>query len=98
MKFLHVTYHFEFSDRIEALLDRHDIPNYVRYPMIQGKDCDGRHFNTKVFPGSAEVVQAQVPDDSLEGLLKDLKQFKEAEESHRHLTVLVLQVENVLDG
>jgi hypothetical protein len=58
VKFLHITYHFEFSDRIEALLDRHDIQDYVRYAMVQGKDRDGKHYGTKVYPGSAEVVQA----------------------------------------
>jgi hypothetical protein len=98
MKFLHITYHFEFSDRIEAMLERHEIPDYVRYPMVQGKDRNGKYFNTKVHPGSAEVVQAQVPDDALEELLQDMKEFKEAEKSHRHLTVLVLAVEKVLDG
>jgi hypothetical protein len=98
MKFLHITYHFEFSDRIEALLERHAIPNFVRYPMVQGKDSDGKHYGTKVYPGKAEVVQAQVPEEALDGLLHDLKQFKQAETSHRHLTVLVWPVENMLDG
>lgn len=98
MKFLHITYHFEFSDRIEELLERHEIPDYVRYAMVQGKDRDGKHFNTKVHPGSAEVVQAQVPEDALEGLLTDLERFKNAEKSHRHLTVLVLAVEKALEG
>jgi hypothetical protein len=96
MKFLHITYHFEFSDHIEALLEQSEISNYVRYAMVQGKDIDGKHYGTKVYPGSTEVVQAQVPEDALDRLLKDLKQFKEAEKSHRHLTVLVLPVENEL--
>ena len=98
MKFLHITYHFEFSDRIEDLLEGQDIQNYVRYPMMQGKDSDGKHYGTKVFPGSTEVVQACVPDDAVDGLLNDLKQFKEAEKSHRHLIALVLPVENALEG
>ena len=97
MKFLHITYHFEFSDRVEALLERHEIKNYVRYPMVQGKDRDGKHYGTKVYPGSTEVVQAQVPQDALKGLLEDLKQFREAEKSHRHLTALALPVEELLD-
>ena len=97
MKFLHITYHFEFSDRIEDLLEGHDIQDYVRYPMMQGQDSDGKHCGTKVFPGSTEVVQACVPDDAVDGLLNDLKQFKEAEKSHRHLRALVLPVEQMLE-
>jgi hypothetical protein len=44
------------------------------------------------------VVQAHVPEEAVEGLLKDLKQFKEAETSHRHVTALVLPVESALDS
>jgi hypothetical protein len=81
LKFLHITYHFEFSDPIEALLDQQDIQDYVCYAMVQGKDRDGKHYDTKVYPGSAEVAQAHVPEDALEGLPTDLRRFKDAETS-----------------
>jgi len=59
MKLLYLTYHFEFSDQIEKILDAHEIENFVRYAFVEGKDRDGRHYGTKVFPGQSSVVQAR---------------------------------------
>jgi len=61
-----------------------------------GRDRDGKHFGSKIYPGSSSVVQAQVPDDKVDGLLDDLARFREAEVSHRHLTALVLPLEKRL--
>lgn len=97
MKFMHITFHFEYSDEIEQILDYHGIENLVRYPMREGKDSDGKHYGTQVYPGSTTVVQAQVPDDIVEALLKDLKTFREKKASHRHLEALVLPVEKKLE-
>jgi hypothetical protein len=96
MKLLHLTYHFEFSDRIEKILDSHEIENYARYPFVEAKDRDGRHYGTKVFPGHSSVIQAQVPDDSVQSLLAELNKFKKAAESHRHITAVVLPIEDCL--
>ena len=96
MKLLHLTYHFEFSDRIEKILDAREIQNYVRYTSVEAKDRDGRQYGTKVFPGHSTVVQAQVPDESAESLMGALKDFKEAAESHHHINAVMLQVEDYL--
>ncbi|MFP3982978.1 MAG: PG0541 family transporter-associated protein [Desulfurivibrionaceae bacterium] len=96
MKFLHITFHFEYAEEIEQILDRHEIENYVRYPMQEGRDRDGKKFGTKVFPGSTTVVQAQVPDDGLEGILRDLEAFREKKTAHHHLEALVLPIEQKL--
>lgn len=97
MKFLHITFHFEYSENVEAILDRHGISDFIRIPMIEGKDRDGKHYGDQVFPGNTSVVQAQVPEEALEDLLADLKAFKEEKESHYHLQALVLPVERLLD-
>ena len=97
MKLIQIHYHFEFSDAIEAILDRCDTPNFVRYAMVEAKDRDGKHYGSKVFPGSSSVVQALVSDDDMERLMEELKNFKESEDSHRHLTAVVLPVETYLD-
>jgi hypothetical protein len=97
LKLVHIHYHFEFSEAIEAILDRQKIRNFVRYSMVDGKDRDGKHYGSKVYPGSSSVVQALVPDRSLTPLMEDLKEFKEAEDSHRHLTAAVLAVETLLE-
>lgn len=96
MKLIQITYHFEFTDAVEAILDRRGVRHFVRYPMLEGMDRDGRHYGSKVFPGSSSVVQALTADDEVEPLLAELKAFKEGEESHRHLTAVVLPVETEL--
>jgi hypothetical protein len=96
MKLLHLTYHFEFSDRIETILDAHDIQNYVRHTPVAAKDCDGRHYGSKVFPGHNALVQAQVPDAAAESLFEKLKAFKEEAEAHRHLNAVLLPVDDYL--
>jgi hypothetical protein len=96
MKFLHLSFHFEFSDAIEQILERHEIRDFVRYPLIHGKDRDGKHDGSKVFPGNITVVQAQIPDDGLDPVLLDLGNFKKEKAAHRHLQALVLPVEKRL--
>lgn len=96
MKLIQIHYHFEYTEAIEAILDQQDIGNFVRYAMVEGRDRDGKHFGSKIFPGSSSVVQVQAPDDKVDGLLDDLTRFREAEASHRHLTALVLPVEKSL--
>lgn len=96
MKFVHISFHFEYTNEIQHLLDRHGVAEYVRYPMIEGMDIDGRHFGSQVFPGNMTVVQAQVPDDVVDPLLHDLAQFRDVKLAHRHLQALVIPVERRL--
>ena len=97
MKFLHITFHFEYSEDIEAILDEHGISDFVRIPMVEAKDRDGKHFGNQVYPGNSSVVQALVPEDKLQSILDDLKGFRESKDSHRHLQALVLPVEQQLE-
>jgi hypothetical protein len=97
MKFMHITFHFEYADYIEEILDAHEIENFVRYPMREGKDRDGKHYGTQVFPGNTTVIQAQVPDEQVEQLLADLKAFREERSSRQHLEALVLPIEKKLE-
>jgi hypothetical protein len=97
MKLLHATFHFEYGDDIEQILDRHGIRDYVRYPMMEGKDFEGKHYGSQVFPGSTSVVQALVEDERTDQVLEDLRRFKEAKASHKHLQAVVLPVERSLE-
>lgn len=96
MKFVHITYHFEYAERIEDILDKHEIQDYARYGMMEGKDEKGKHFGSQVHPGNVSVVQAQVPEDQLDDLMADLKTFKESKQAHEHLEALVLPIERRL--
>lgn len=97
MKFMHITFHFEYSDQVEQILDRHEILNYVRYPMREGKDRDGKHYGNQVFPGSTTVMQAQVPEERVDAILQDLKAFREKKRSRLHLEALVIPIDRRLE-
>ena len=96
MKLVMVTYHFEFNEDVEKILDDCQVLDFVRYSMVEGKDRDGKHFGSKVYPGNSSVVFAQIEDDTVEKLLEDLEKFRSEEKSHRHLTTLVMPVESRL--
>lgn len=96
MKLLHLSFHFEYAEQIESILDRCEVRDYARYSMIEGSDRDGKHFGTQVFPGNVTVIQAQVPEDKIDGLFKELQAFREKKDAHRHLQALVLPVERRL--
>jgi hypothetical protein len=93
MKFLHLTFHFEFADAIERILEKNAIRNFVRHAMVAGKDIDGRHDGTKVFPGHVTVVQARVPEEKLDAVLEDLETFKKDKKAHGHLEAMIIPVE-----
>ena len=97
MKFVHITFRFEYTDEIESILERQGVTDYVRYPMVEGMGLDGKHFGTQVFPGNFTVVQAMVEDHGVKGLLDELGKFRLRKKSHRHLQAVVLSVEDSLE-
>jgi hypothetical protein len=97
LKLVQIHYHFEFSESVEKILEQREVGNFVRYPMVAGKDRDGKHDGSKVYPGRSSVVQALVANEQAEELLADLESFKSAERSHQHLVAVVVPVEAVLE-
>ena len=96
MKFVHISFAFEYMDEMEALLDRHDVRNYVRYPRVHGKDPRGKHFGSQVFPGNFTVVQAIVDDDAVPALLAELRAFRDSRLAHKGTEAVVLAIEQRL--
>ncbi len=98
MKLLHLTFHFEFADRIEAILEHNGVESFVRYPMMQGKDVGGeKHYNTQVHPGALTIIHAQIEDGKVAPLFKELKEFRDAREAHNHLEAVALAIEQALE-
>lgn len=96
MKFVQITVHFEYSDTIERLLDRCLAVDYIRHPRVEGKDMEGKHFGSQVFPGSFTVYQVQLDHEQINRLFDDLESFRESKPAHRHIQALVLPVERSL--
>ena len=96
MKLVQVSFHFEYADSIDRIVEGRDVKHYVRYPQIVGYDREGKHDGSQVFPGNTAVVQAIVEDDAVDGLLEDLARFREAKRAHWHLEAIVLPVERRL--
>lgn len=93
---LQINVHFEYGEAIERLLDRHGVEQYVRFPMMEGRDHEGKHFGTQAFPGNVTVVQAQVMADRLDALLSDLRAFRDQKPAHRHLQAVAWPIERRL--
>ncbi|MFP4501678.1 MAG: PG0541 family transporter-associated protein [Candidatus Hydrogenedentota bacterium] len=96
MKLVHITVHFEFADIIAQILDRCGVETYIRHGMVEGKDSEGKHMGTQVFPGNLTVFNAHVPEDKLDPLFEDLRTFREEKTAHEHIQALVLPVERQL--
>ena len=96
MKLLHLTFHHEFSDAVERILDRHEVSDFVLHPLLQGGDRDGKHYGSKVYPGNITLVQALVEDERLSDLLEEVKAFRDEKSSHAHLRAAVLPLEEHL--
>lgn len=96
MKLLHITFHFEYAESIEEILDRYGVCDFVRYSAVDGADRDGKHFGSQVYPGSVTVVQAQVAEKDLGEVLADLRAFRDLRKAHAHLEALVLPIEQRL--
>jgi hypothetical protein len=96
LKLLHLTFHHEFSDAVERILDRHGVSDYVLHPMTHGRDLDGKHYGSKIYPGNITVVQALVEDGRVSDLLEEVKAFRDEKASHAHLRAAVMPVERQL--
>jgi hypothetical protein len=96
VKFVQITVHFEYGDYIERLLDRCSAMDYIRYPMVEGKDMEGKHFGSQVFPGSFTVYQVQLDSEQIDLLFDYLESFRESKPAHRHIQAVVLPIERSL--
>lgn len=92
MHLVQITFHFEFWENIEAILDEQQIDHFVQFPAVAGKDREGKHYGTQVFPGSVSLVQAQVEGENVDSLFEALKSFREERQAHRHIEAVVLQI------
>lgn len=95
-KLVQIQVHFEYTEAIEAILDRYPVRDAVRYPMMEGRDRDGKHYGSQVFPGNATVFQALLDEADLDALFADLERFRSAKAAHAHLQAFVLPVERRL--
>ncbi len=92
MHLVQITFHFEFWEKIEPILDECRINHFVLFPAVRGKDSEGKHYGSQIFPGSVSVVQAQVKDEDLDGLFDALESFRRQRQAHRHLEAVVLDI------
>lgn len=96
MKLVQISVYFEYSGVIEAILDKHQVADYIRYSMADGKDPEGKHFGSQVFPGNFTVYQAQVSGERLDDFFNELEAFRSARPAHNHMQAIVLPIERSL--
>lgn len=86
----------QYVDDVDDIFAAHDSCDYVRHPRAEGRDQDGRHRGSKVFPGNMASFVAYVPAHRLDALLEALRAFRDAREAHAHLRAAVLSADRVL--
>ncbi|MFU8816605.1 MAG: hypothetical protein ACNA7W_14750 [Pseudomonadales bacterium] len=96
MKLVQIHVHFEYTAAIDALLDRHAVVEAVCYPSMEGRDRDGKHHGSQIFPGNVTVFQVLLPATAVDALFVDLERFRRHKTAHHHLQALVLPVERRL--
>ena len=96
VKLVQIHVHFEYTDAVDAMLERVGVTEFVRYPLMENKDVEGRHYGTQVFPGNATIFQAVVPADRLDRLFAELDRFRTSKRAHEHLQALVMPIERTL--
>jgi len=96
MKLMHITVHFEYAEVIEQILDDQGVIDYVVYPMLQGRDEEGKHEGSQVHPGNFTALQAQVPEEKVEAIFKSLEHFRSEKRAHEHLEAVTMPIERRL--
>ena len=93
VKLVQIHVHFEYTEAIDAILEAAGVAQFVRYRLMDGKDTEGRHYGTQVFPGNVTVFQAIVPADAVDKLMNELERFRVEKRAHEHLQALVMPIE-----
>jgi hypothetical protein len=96
MKLVIVSVHFEYTDAIEAIIDRHGPQHYLVYPRIEGLDSEGFHEGSQVHPGNLAAIHVRLADHTVSPLLDDLEIFRREKKAHHHLEAMVLPIERHL--
>lgn len=96
MKQVQVSVHSEYAELICDILEDQEIDHYVLIPRAEGRNNDGRHEGTQVFPGTLMLAFIRVPDDKVDALLEKLAEFRDEKKAHEHLEALVLPIERQL--
>ena len=93
VKLVQIHVHFEYTDAIDAILEAAGVAQFVRYRLMDGKDHEGRHYGSQVFPGNVTIFQAIVAADKVDALMAALERFRVEKRAHEHLQALVMPIE-----
>lgn len=96
MKLVLVSVQFQYADRIASILEGLEIQDYVRHSRVDGRDSDGRHDGSQVFPGHVTAFQILVDDEGVKELLEALREFREGRSTQQHLRAAVVALEDGL--
>ncbi|MDZ7826992.1 MAG: hypothetical protein U5R48_14455 [Gammaproteobacteria bacterium] len=69
MKLVMASVHFEYTDVIEQIIDRHPVPHYLVHPRIEGRDSEGFHEGSQVHPGNLAALHLRMADEDVDALL-----------------------------
>ncbi len=82
------------KEELEVLLNRSGVVGYTEIPRAIGVGTSGPRLGSGAFPRTSAVIFTVLSDDSLERLVKEIKEF--CAECGERLKMIVWGVEEVL--
>ena len=96
MKSIFISFHAQYAERIEGLLENAGVKEYIEIPKALGGDTTGKYFDSQIWPGYYSAIFMFALDDELaEEVFNNLTEFKEEREAHKHMRIVRFCVEKV---
>lgn len=77
MKALFISYNQALTERINKLLDDHEVRGFTRWGLTEGRGSDTGepHYGTHTWPAMNTSIMAVMTDDKVEPLLVELRKI-----------------------
>jgi len=94
MKLLMIIVESEYKETLEVLLNKHDILGYTEIPSVHGTGATGVRMGSRAFPKTSSILFTVVPEQVLDELMGNIKQYCEG--CAQHMKMIVWGVEQML--
>ncbi len=95
MKAIFVSYNQALTERVEYLLDRHNLRGYTKWDNVHGRGTikGEPHFGSHTWPSINSAILTIVPDEKVEPFLESLRKL-DSKTEEQGLRAFVWNVEN----
>ncbi len=97
MKAIFVSYNQALTERVEYLLDRHNLRGYTKWENVFGRGTykGEPHFGSHTWPSINSAILTMVPDEKVEPFLESLRNL-DSKTEEQGLRAFVWNIEQAL--